>query len=93
MPVEVLLQQYLEFHYLVDQGQCVAVNEIVIGSIVFAEEEEAFGKLRGICSSVFMYNVLIMKNTSKKKTISIIGIIMMVGSFCMPTELRFIVDS
>ena len=42
---------------------------------------------------VFIYNVLIMKNTSKKNTISIIGIIMMVGSFCIPTELRFIVDS
>ena len=53
----------------------------MIGSIDFAVDVDADGKLSGICCSVFMYSVPTMKNTNKKNTISIMGIIMMVGSF------------
>ena len=60
---------------------CVVVSVIVIGSIDFAVDVDADGKLSGICCSVFMYSVPTMKNTNKKNTISIMGIIMIVGSF------------
>ena len=63
---------------------------MVIGSIDFAVDVDADGKLSGICCSVFMYSVPTMKNTNKKNTISIMGIIMMVGSFLTPNVRRLI---
>ena len=63
---------------------------MVIGSIDFAVDVDADGKFKGICCSVFMYKVPTMKNTNKKNTISIMGIIIMVGSFFTPNVRRLI---
>ena len=66
------------------------VRVMIIGSMDLAVEVDVDGKFNGICCSVFMYKVPTMKNTNRKNTISIIGMIMMVGSFFTPNVRRLI---